>query len=312
VSNPQELFQKDRFHGETLFIIGTAPSITVEQMRLVESHHTFGHGGLCHWAARPYWPEFYGVSEEPAYLHYKSALEPSPCALALSIPVGGAHYPQAGNMRYYKFFSPMKFDRSRWLILDAPHTRFASEVGFSPVDVDAEQGVRARLSSSFNTPVQVGAWLGFKKMYLIGVDISNDGYIYQPNHSRSITGDWDRESESLQRWLSRQGATLVNCSPGYKGRELPGLEYQPLSDVLGLSLPPDTMEWARTLCEGLHHNDVLSRGRFSIKVELTEYATVSRIKYGDVVLATHCEDNIKNEHNKRELLAFLGRFSYEV
>jgi len=303
---------KGKFDGERLFIIGTAPSLTVTQMRLVQNEFTFGHGALCNWPARPYWPYFYGVSEETAYLDYKTLLESSPCALAVSFPVPGEHYPVSGHPRYQKFYQPIPVDESRWLHINAPHSPYAFEAGFGGVDIDARIGRKACYSSSFCTPVQVGAWLGFKKMYLIGVDLTSTGYVYNQNHRRAISTVWQREGVLLNDWLSKQGVKIANCSPGYIGNEIDGIPAESLRDVLGIHLSDDGISHAIAIAEGQADHSTFDDNGISVTVEATEWATVARIEYNGVVIGAYHEDNVTPEHNRTHLAEFLNNWEATV
>ena len=193
-----------------LFILGCGPSL-IEQLPLLEqlnSHATFCCNRMSYWAELPFEPTYYSCSTPTVV----KGVEPSD-----------------PPFRKYKFLFSRKVDSlPGWVsVRKKPYAEVAG-LGDS-IDL-----VKTGWSSPF-LMAQVAAWMGYRRLYFLGVDGKNGGHCYDPDGTwlpfsyRLGTEEFQRGWQLLIDALEPE-CSLVDCTPGGVLNEVLG--YTPLEEIL--------------------------------------------------------------------------------
>lgn len=208
--------------------MATGPSLSQKGISLLESEFTFGVNMLMDWNGIHFQPTFYGACENIGLTEY---ILPSAAKAPNSI----------------KFFSHSTdftntYDMSDWTWVYR-HPNFYVESGHMQGLGDELDYVAQSHSVVFDVAVQLGCWMGFSKIYLLGCDNTGDQHIY--DYVGSKYPDPPVDMQKLQARLlgtsnaaaaaalmmQDHGRELIDCSIGGK---LP-LPKVPLAEVLGVS-----------------------------------------------------------------------------
>ena len=217
----------NRYRGERLFVLATGPSLSkVPDINVLRDEFTFGVNRLMDWDGMTFEPTFYGACENIGLTDF---ILPSAKKAPSSI----------------KFFA---HDYDYTQQYDMPDWHWLYRLPIKQVWTHGPQGmgedfdyVASGSSVVFDVAVQVGLWMGFKDIYLLGCDNKTDQHIYDDPDVQSKYPDHPVDIEKLKQRQHRvslaatktrecmleQGRSLIDCSDG----NLP-LHYMKVEEVL--------------------------------------------------------------------------------
>jgi len=203
---------KDAYKGETLFVLGNAPSVS-GVYGLLKGKHVFACNFIFTWEGMSFTPPYYGVTEPTdhegqwEYVDEISREVPHRFVLGRERPV-----PWRENWVYIPKIQPGKQNGQMDREGCRPDPPF-STAGTTPLNIG----------------VQLGGYMGFKTIAVIGVELT-PGHVYKHpteglagkvvnkematrgwggNRTRTVISAFDRAKEDL----ACRGTELVNCTP---------------------------------------------------------------------------------------------------
>ena len=196
----------NRYAGERLFILGTAPSLkllTNEEVTGLTAEHTMGLNFLFRWnQCSVIGPDFWVACEAdwiPQIDEGLQALKPR----QLEIYCGSLVDPNDGTYT----------NRPGWVwVHENAHAQVLNGA-FSGLGPEFEYVCMGHSGTLINA-IQIGCWLGFQDIYLVGVDSSESGHIYEGGYSRTFNAH--AQVLSLMQASARlheHGRVLYDCSP---------------------------------------------------------------------------------------------------
>ena len=205
--------------GERCFVLALGPSLKEVDISPLASEFTFGITFLYRWEGLHFRPNVWIANEIDHY--YKIAEHIADWDI-LKVLVAGQ--------------SPDR-DRSwRWLYKD-------SRAGYSgdPYRWEGQDDLLGLGDEFWRGPtcysavpdaaIPIAFWMGFQEVYLLGVDHTVDGYIYDPEFERSaqVIRNVNKAYTNMLPVVKKYGRKLLNCSPN----SLAPVPHMSLSDVLG-------------------------------------------------------------------------------
>ena len=142
---------KNSFKGKRCFIIGTGPSLTISDLEMLQNEYTFGTNRIYELFDQTDWrPTFYVNQDADLIKKFSERIKEVPSKY-LFLPIdfknlfddARIHYFVLKHKDYYPKKAPFSTDVSRYL----------------------SQGFTVTYGA-----IQIAAYLGFKEMYLIGID----------------------------------------------------------------------------------------------------------------------------------------------
>lgn len=208
--------------GERAFVLATGPSLAKVELDRLKGEFTVGVNELYKWKRLPFTPNMWGARERD---------------FGASISQGVAHMniPKIWACVWWPFFDP---DPSwRWIYQD-PGTSFNRSTWHQEGDSLDSIGLgdefwRVGIGYSPVTDAAIPplVWMGFREIYLLGVDHTSQGYVWDQSVKRMQRIEaTNRSYVNMEIVLREHGRTLLNCSPGSEAR----LPYRPLEEVLGV------------------------------------------------------------------------------
>lgn len=150
---------KDIYRGCRCFIIGNGPSLKIEDLDCLYHNKeiSFGCNGIFNMFAYTKWrPNYYCIGDGIVYLKNKDSLPKN-------IPM---------FIRY--MLSELKNNR----MAICYSARGANETGNAKFSDDLVEGVYGGRSVTYDM-LQIAAYMGFDKIYLLGVDFTSNGHFYK-------------------------------------------------------------------------------------------------------------------------------------
>jgi len=220
---------RDLFQGERLFVCGNGPSLAQAYPLLRGEPYVFGCNWLSLWRDLPFPPLFYGLTE-PMERGYEDRV---------AMAEGAAHRFILSKER------PPEDPKWTWLPKFHPHNRDEMIQGRG---LSSEAPFRTGANTLLNIGVQFGAYMGFKEIYLLGLELpecaahtvehvydrdADHRFYKDPRLKPQFVLDFLNQGyERAWRDLGEQGRTLVNCTPVGEFRERTRIPYRPLEEVL--------------------------------------------------------------------------------
>lgn len=268
-------------------LIGTAPSLTVQQMKTVEREETFGCGHLITWSGLPYVPKWYGVSEEVTFVALRAMLERTDARLVAALPVPREHFPTiahkpsiyADKERYGRQW-PLLTGGDRWEMFATAHADSLEYNEWGPQTVADGKMVMCWPFSGFIAPLQYAAAQEPDQIVLLGMDLTFVGYLDHEKERRTSEDIALKREVKVENLLQKVqcrcdelGIEIVNCSPGYEGG---AIRKRELRHVLDLRITRHQVAEAKRLGYGNHV--ILSPDRHSgldLIVDADDYGTMA-------------------------------------
>lgn len=191
------------------FVLGNGPSLLTQDLRPLRGEKTFCCNGFPKWRERPFGPTFYGVSD------IKDA------DVFRRLPVDDLATPWKFNVQWE---SRRDVHDDRFIFVEkAPdniQVHAHGLVGMGDTLPPVPTGRTTPL-----TLAQLALWLGFRRLYFLGIEQSGHGYVYAPEADTTTQGysraDHPRYYLALQRCFARArqeveaaGGVLADCTPG--------------------------------------------------------------------------------------------------
>ncbi len=213
------------YRGERLFVCGNAPSLGLSY-GLLKDEYTFACNYLMYWKALPFLPSFYGITEP---LDHKQRWERRD-DMSKDIP-----------HRFYLARSKIVDGRSGdWTWIPKKPAMMHSE-GMMQAPPFTTAG-----TTPLNIGVQFGNYMGFKDIYVLGVELSdNKEHVYEmpdatsddyPYMQSLFNFNASRNKLLVESFLmakqtiENNGGSLVNCTPTGYLKEHFG--FTPIEEVL--------------------------------------------------------------------------------
>ncbi len=208
---------KDAYKGDRLFVFGTGPSLMDMNQNLLGDlvlEQTFATNKLMSWKGLRFIPNFHGLSEAEDMPHLKEYI-----SMGFS-PMRFACHPE-----------PINEDPWMWVpkCVDGSHEQNLVVYGMQGLG-DTLGPLPTASSTPLTLGVQLGAWMGFDPIYLLGCDNTNRGQVFNENLSRPAPHP-DHTAASAVRMkhdMMEAGRSLIDCTPNGKL----GISYTPLEEVL--------------------------------------------------------------------------------
>ena len=225
------LVLKDIHKGERMFIVGCGPSLKqqVDILDRLDGELTFTCNKMGAWEECPFVPTYHGITEPSHYEHLGRN----------EIPAWEAQ----GTVKYAVHSAPIFNDKpiqdGGWMwVAKAPDDIQVRQRGFWGLE-----DFLPPLPTGYTSPLtlaQLGAWMGCRDFVFIGMDLTDEGYVFDAHnrddvHPRTMTGI--KESFVRARHdIEEVGGSIVDTTPmglmGYTGI----LEYVELESLLGVTV----------------------------------------------------------------------------
>tara|TARA_Y100000310_G_scaffold328753_1_gene397397 strand:- start:2300 stop:2959 length:660 start_codon:yes stop_codon:yes gene_type:complete len=209
------------YKGEELFVLGTGPSlraVPIGVLGMLDKEYTFTTNKLARWEECPFTPSFHGLSEK----------EDMPLLDSPLYQFG------SGTKRFACAWAPVEAEGWQW-VAKAPDDIGIWKDGMVGLDADLPP-----LPTASSTPitlgVQLGVWMGFDPIYLLGCDNTASGQVFDGAETRDHPHPKRTES-SVRRCaedLKAAGRSLIDCTEGGMLNRSGAVPYKPLEDVFGI------------------------------------------------------------------------------
>ena len=159
---------KDKYKGERCFVIGTGPSLTAEDISLLNDEYTFASNSIFRYFDKTEWrPDFYSVCDRTYYLANKEGID-------------------AVTVKNQKFF-PLDFALS--FGFSEKHRYFLRTYYSSAHPVFQPNPMRAFQEGGTVTYhlLQLAVMMGFSEIYLLGIDFNYS--LHKDNKGNLIRDD---------------------------------------------------------------------------------------------------------------------------
>jgi len=235
---------KGKYQGERLFVIGTGPSLRNEIGAEVnelgdEREFTFGVNLLAHCitgedAFIDFIPDFWGVGEIDWLRNIESTIAGFKTEKILSCFLDPEHLREGMNAANSTKYSGPLFPDWHWLW--RPEYKKMKDGWFSGFDEELYWAADGG-SVVFDVCVQLGAWMGFDTIYLLGCETTVTGHAYgeiyePPERDKERQGLVQASAYVARKEFEKRGKKLIDLSGGTG--TLP-LEKGKFKDVMGIS-----------------------------------------------------------------------------
>ena len=293
----------------TVAIIGTGPSLTVEQMNLVKGLTTFGCGELIAWKDLPYVPDWYAIAEEQMFVKHHMMLERSSANLVAALPNPREHFPSIKEKeRYNRTWEYLVPDKWRWRTYSTSHDTTIERDAWGPQTVDQGCMIVCWPCSAFIGPLQYAVWAGVKEILLLGIDLSqgyiNDDTVLRSTRDIALHQDSDLEVTTRRVFdrCAELGVKITNCSPGYT--EL-GIPKSSLERELHLTITDEQVREAKMLPAG----EYTLPGNVTLDIDKNDYGLSIIARVGNMTYDSQYVDNTGAEGNYDDAI---DRLAYRI
>jgi hypothetical protein len=215
-------WKKDAYAGQRCFVFGTGASLAWqnhEKLRQIQlNEFTLGVNGLYRWAGMLTPPDIYCFAEEKAFTIFGEAVN------------------QLDTLRVAAVDDPEN-PREGWTLLRYNREQALPKGGWVS-DEDELTSVAGRSNVIWSTALQVAYWLGFKDVYLLGVDgegihayeirdvLMHEDDGVSPSHRAILNTRLSSEQALLA--YQRDGRNLVNLNPDSYVTAIPTMRLEDL------------------------------------------------------------------------------------
>jgi len=213
----------NKFMGKRCFLFGSGPSLLgqVDLLAKMTSEYTFTCNRINKWKEIPFRP----------YIH--CVTEPGPL-LGYGRKVGAVYdYPTATNKVAIAWW-PVTAKGWLWCpkAPDDIQCRWNGYWGW--------QDYLPPLPTAWASPLTMGQlalWMGFRELYVLGSELTQDGQAWDKEHGRTAAPRQIRSilesADRARRDVKRAGGSLIDCTPGGRMNIEGTLPYMELEEVLG-------------------------------------------------------------------------------
>tara|TARA_Y100000034_G_C6873417_1_gene399091 strand:+ start:254 stop:937 length:684 start_codon:yes stop_codon:yes gene_type:complete len=215
---PEVLALHNQYRGERLFVFGTGPSLkgmSLQTLDRLQEEHTFTSNKISLWEDLPFDPEFHGLSEHESMPHLREDIY------------------DVGEQRFACHWGPVDVPGWQW-VAKAPDGIRVWKDGMVGLGDDLPP-LPSAAASPITLGVQLGVWMGFDPIYLLGCDNSTTGQVFADIPRVAPHPDQSRQSAATCfQTLYSAHRSLVDCTPGGDFNERGLVPYKALEDVLGI------------------------------------------------------------------------------
>lgn len=208
--------------GERAFFIGNGPSLIDQDLRGLVSEITFTCNQISLWDEMPFTPSYHCIDE-------------------YNLPGNAIHCDNSEWDCARFFISRSEYIIPNWTWIPKANkvekrSAYISHDGFLGLEGDALLPLHTGMTTPL-TVAQLGAYMGIREFYFLGIDLSN-GYCYAPNSHREISIQ-PRSKKQIQQNFSKarddlrsHGKKVFDCNPQSGLTDI--LPYRLLEEVLEL------------------------------------------------------------------------------
>lgn len=220
---------KDIHAGESCFIIGTGPSLEKSDVEMLEGYHTIGVNTLYKLYTQTDWrSDYYCIIDPKTYGNVKEDLK-----------INNVNKIFIAQNRIREIldesYIPFNLECSSFYKIMNPEC--FGKINFSE---DAEKVVYDGASVVY-AAIQIAVYMGFKKIYLLGVDCNYDTSILHNeslSYSKDYKYDWTKQTgltmiegfKSAKEYADNHGISIYNATRGGMLEVFPRVK---LEDVVG-------------------------------------------------------------------------------
>ena len=221
LDHPDWVYQAHNSESGRVFIFGTGPSLAEQRPLLhkMQNEHTWTVNRMRHFKP-PFIPTYHGITEPG--------------------PIGGwGSY----ILKLYDFPEATNRIAISWWPLDVPDWKWVSK---APDDVQVRWegwfGLGDELPpipTAWASPLtfgQLACWLGYTELYYVGIDTTQQGQAWDPEHGRTREPRAIRSilecADRARIQIEKSGRKIYDCTPGGRLNEAGVLPYRDLAEVL--------------------------------------------------------------------------------
>lgn len=200
---------KDKFNGKRCFLVGTAPSLTVQDLELIKNEYSFSCNSIVKLYDKTQWrPTFFMVFDPTSYSLFQNEIEAMDSSIVIydrtvvypkrkdAIPVKGSpeHLMEEKKKRHRR----------------KPYLTLSTDLMKKLVNGQ----------STMHSAIAVAVWMGFTEIFLLGIDCD---YHIQHTQGAEIEGILTgldagyamvQDFEDYKLQLAEMGIRIENCSRG--------------------------------------------------------------------------------------------------
>lgn len=200
--------------GERCFIVATGPSLTVQDLELIQNEFSFGMNSVCMLYGKTKWrPSFYGIQDEEVYKRMKEYLFEEPSNVWVSSNI---RKKDKESVIFNVFPLNSKYNYFLYRYTNKLKVRFSSNSYAIVYDA---------YSITFSL-IQIAVYLGFKKIYLLGCDCNQKvgqknhfaeyGHVEEDNKLRTAADRNIYSHIKIKSFCEKKGVEIINCTRGGK------------------------------------------------------------------------------------------------
>ena len=200
---------RNKYAGESCFIVATGPSLSLEDLALIKGKYSFGVNSICKLLNNTDWkPDFYAIQDSFVYEKLENEIK----KLDMNVFVGG--------------------NLSSQFLLPANYIQFPLNHLYHQAELDIDRFFSWFSSDSYSvvydgysitySAIQLAIYFGFNKIYLLGCDCNYpkgeknhvvesgfvDKYAFK-NHDKMITG-----YQAAKEYADAHDVKIINCTRG--------------------------------------------------------------------------------------------------
>ncbi len=201
---------KNKHEGMRCFIIGTAPSLTINDLELLQNEITFSVNSVIKLYNKTKWrPTYYGIQDRHVYKSLENDIKNT------SIPIGFV-----SDYIYNKYESAKSF--IPYYLYDCRHGSHGQKVALSSGFSNDVSEVVYDGYSVVHSMLQIAVYMGFKEIFLLGCDCSYDK---SGKHHIVESGFFDKQSATAgermifahgvaKEFIDKHGIKVYNATRG--------------------------------------------------------------------------------------------------
>jgi len=203
---------KDLYAGERCFVVATGPSLTLDDLNLIEKEKSFSMNSAVLALQGTKWrPDFYMIQDEYVFQKLREKIKESAESDLKNIWISESLEKRFGNGEHYKVF-PLHY-------LDHKMYHYSGYGKFMFSD-DCYRTIYDGYTITFSV-LQMAAYMGFKKIYLLGCDCNYKlpkAHFVEYGHKdpkAAIMGDKMIAGHyEFKKFADARGIEVINCTRG--------------------------------------------------------------------------------------------------
>lgn len=216
------LDMKGKYKGNRCFIVGTGPSLKIEDLNAIKNEYSFSVNSILLTFPDTDWrPTFYAIQDIVAYDKLKEQIESSDLKYIFC------------GVSSRKYTPPIKRDHISYQLDTLDHAKKGVKFKYC-FSSDAYDRVYDGFSITFSA-IQLAVYLGFDEIVLLGVDCD---YSKKVNHIKAYSVQLDKNAapkmysafKCAREWADNNGVKILNAT---RNAKMDAFEIINLDDYLG-------------------------------------------------------------------------------